>query len=48
MKILQYILFIGIFTFLFSCNETDDVPPVITLTGADSLNQILNEPYVDL
>lgn len=30
-----------------SCNKTDDVPPIIFMNGADTLVQILNQPYVD-
>ncbi|MCF8368715.1 MAG: DUF5011 domain-containing protein [Bacteroidales bacterium] len=30
-----------------ACKETDDVPPVINLKGADSLDHILNVVYLD-
>ena len=34
---------------LFSCKEVDDVPPVITLLGEDSItSHPLNEPYDDM
>jgi|GEM_PF-1034860 len=32
---------------LFSCKESDDVPPVITLTGEAQVTSVLNEPYAD-
>ena len=41
------ILFSGLILIMASCQETDDVPPVITLIGADSVVQVLNEPYID-
>jgi hypothetical protein len=32
---------------LFSCKESDDVPPVITLTGDAQVTSVLNESYND-
>jgi hypothetical protein len=42
------ILIFGIVALIVSmCKEVDDIPPVITLIGPDSVLHILNEPYVD-
>ncbi|MCD4789088.1 MAG: DUF5011 domain-containing protein [Bacteroidales bacterium] len=41
------ILIIGSLLIAYSCKEDDDVPPVITMNPPDTLNHILNEPYVD-
>lgn len=47
-KIVAQILFlISILVLVSACKENDDVPPIITLKGADSLNIILNQPYTD-
>ena len=32
---------------VMSCNKTDDTPPIIFMSGADTLVHILNQPYVD-
>ncbi len=32
---------------LFSCNESDDSVPIITLKSSDSLSHVLNQVYVD-
>lgn len=32
---------------LTSCAEADDIPPVITMNGADTIYHVLNETYVD-
>ncbi len=40
------ILLVGILIIL-SCQQADDVPPILTLNGNDSVNQILNSPYTD-
>lgn len=32
---------------LWACKENDDLPPVLTLTGAESVDHILNNVYVD-
>ena len=41
------LIFVGLIFIMFSCQENDDVPPVITLTGADSVTHVLNELYID-
>jgi hypothetical protein len=42
------ILIFGIVALSISmCKEVDDIPPVITLVGPDSVLHILNEPYID-
>lgn len=41
------IIIIGSLLIAYSCKEKDDVPPVITMNPPDTLNHILNEPYVD-
>ncbi|MCB2220269.1 MAG: DUF5011 domain-containing protein [Bacteroidetes bacterium] len=49
-RILTYFLGIGIAAFILalsSCQETDEVPPIITLNGADTVTNFLNSPYVD-
>lgn len=50
MKLFQLILLAGLSSIVFfSCKEVDDVPPVITLLGEDSVkSQVLNEPYDDM
>ncbi|MEZ5082570.1 MAG: DUF5011 domain-containing protein [Bacteroidales bacterium] len=40
-------LFISILVIVLACKEVDDVPPIITREGADSLNHSLNQPYID-
>lgn len=45
---LKNILFGLFLTMIFiSCKENDDVPPILTLNGADSLDHILNAFYLD-
>lgn len=42
------LLIFGIVAFCLSmCKKVDDIPPVITLIGPDSVAHILNEPYID-
>ena len=41
------IIFAGLILIMISCQETDDVPPVITLIGADSVAHVLNDLYID-
>lgn len=43
----QLLLFISIFMLVLACKETDDVAPIITLVGADSLDHVLNQAYND-
>lgn len=39
-----FLMSLAIFT---SCAENDDLPPIITLNGADTVYHVLNEVYVD-
>ncbi len=32
---------------IFSCNEADDVGPIITMNGSDSVRHVLNTIYID-
>ncbi|NOX46141.1 MAG: DUF5011 domain-containing protein [Chlorobi bacterium] len=53
MKILKLIFFSLLLISFFSCKETDDTPPRITMNFADPINSndstghVLNQPYVD-
>jgi hypothetical protein len=48
MKIVCFILSILVLSISISgCKENDDLPPVLTLTGAESVNHILNNVYND-
>jgi len=41
-------LALGIAVLSFSaCKEVDEIPPVITLIGPDSVIHVLNQPYID-
>jgi len=42
-----YFLAILFGTFLSSCQENDDVPPIISMNGADTVYHVLNEVYID-
>lgn len=46
---IKYLLGLAIVLLIIvvSCNKTDDTPPIIFMNGADTLVQILNQPYVD-
>ena len=37
----------GIFIMIFSCKESDDLPPVLTLIGNDTILHVLNSSYDD-
>jgi hypothetical protein len=47
MRILINILIFSVLIFSGSCQEKDDVPPVLTLNGQQSINHPLNKPYAD-
>jgi len=47
MKLFNTIFFLGVLLLIFSCNETDDVGPIITMNGSDSVRHVLNTIYVD-
>ncbi|MCD4683885.1 MAG: DUF5011 domain-containing protein [Bacteroidales bacterium] len=47
MKILNIVISLGIVLILFSCNESDDVGPIITMNGNDTVQHVLNEIYFD-
>jgi len=48
MKSINPILLFAMLTIIaMSCKQTDDMPPVITLNGSDSVNHILNTVYND-
>lgn len=40
-------LFITVVVLLQACSEKDDVPPLLTIDGADSLEHVLNQTYID-
>lgn len=48
MKSINPILLITMLTItILSCKQTDDLPPIITLSGSDTVNHILNAVYND-
>lgn len=44
--VLPIFAFFGV-ALLTSCGENDDIPPVLTMNGADTLFHVLNDLYVD-
>ncbi len=46
-KIIFIFILCGITLMVFSCSQSDDVPPILKLTGNDSVGHVLNEPYTD-
>lgn len=45
---MYFILFIVAIIFIgSSCSESDDLPPIITLSGSDTVTSVLNEIYID-
>jgi hypothetical protein len=49
-RIFTYLFAIGFAAFIMvlsSCQEADEVPPIITLNGADTVSNFLNSTYVD-
>jgi hypothetical protein len=47
MKILYSTLVLLLSVFIFSCEKKDDLPPILTLNGNDSVAVILNSKYKD-
>ncbi len=47
MKIYYPVLLFICTVILFACQKNDDVPPILTLNGQDSLSTILNSVYND-
>lgn len=40
-------IFLIVITGIISCNKTDNAPPIIFMNGADTVIQVLNQPYID-
>jgi len=47
MKTLNIFLSLIIMLIVFSCNEADNVGPIITMTGDETVQHVLNEIYID-
>jgi hypothetical protein len=47
MKVIYQVLIIIFLIVFFACQKKDEIPPVLTLKGQDSLNVILNTVYTD-
>ncbi len=47
MRIINTLISFGILLIIFSCNESDDIGPVITMNGTDTVFHVLNEIYFD-